>query len=277
MTHFMNCYYAYTKLVPTDIYPIQYGEEQCESSHSFGPCIRSNYLLHYVYSGKGIFKTEEGEYSLHAGQMFLIKPHELTYYQADEEEPWLYRWIEFNGSMVSQLLKAGGFTEEMPIMDDNEELSIGKAIQTIVEAGELRYEDLMQKFWGFLARLSDREQASSQAPTHEYISKAESFIKINLHKKITVVDVAEYIGIDRSYLSRLFRTYKGMSPQEYILELKMGMAAYYLKNTQISIAEVAQSVGYSDSRVFHKAFKARFKASPSAWRHKKLWEQSIIM
>lgn len=55
MNCFINTYYAYTKFIPTDIYPVQYGEEQCNRNHSFGPCVRSNYLLHYVYSGKGIF------------------------------------------------------------------------------------------------------------------------------------------------------------------------------------------------------------------------------
>ena len=58
MNCFINTYYAYTQFIPTDIYPVQYGEEQCNRNHSFGPCVRSNYLLHYVYSGKGIFQTE---------------------------------------------------------------------------------------------------------------------------------------------------------------------------------------------------------------------------
>ena len=77
MNCFINTYYAYTKFIPTDIYPVQYGEEQCNRNHSFGPCVRSNYLLHYVYSGKGIFQTENNTYHLHKGQMFLISPNQL--------------------------------------------------------------------------------------------------------------------------------------------------------------------------------------------------------
>lgn len=87
MNCFINTYYAYTKFIPTDIYPVQYGEEQCNRNHSFGPCVRSNYLLHYVYSGKGIFQTENNTYHLHKGQMFhlyrqislhIIKPMTAT-------------------------------------------------------------------------------------------------------------------------------------------------------------------------------------------------------
>ena len=99
MNCFINTYYAYTQFIPTDFYPVQYGEEQCNRNHSFGPCVRNNYLLHYVFSGKGIFQTENNTYHLHKGQMFLISPNQLTYYKADDSDPWLYRWIEFNGSM----------------------------------------------------------------------------------------------------------------------------------------------------------------------------------
>jgi AraC-like DNA-binding protein len=56
----------------------------------------------------------------------------------------------------------------------------------------------------------------------------------------------------------------------------MNTAAQYLKNTDISISEAAQSVGYSDSHVFNKAFKRQFNSSPAEWRKKQLWEQSII-
>ena len=122
MNCFINTYYAYTKFIPTDIYPVQYGEEQCNRNHSFGPCVRSNYLLHYVYSGKGIFQTENNTYHLHKGQMFLISPNQLTYYKADDSDPWLYRWIEFNGSMsqsilsLSVLMKAHRFIPMMRII-----------------------------------------------------------------------------------------------------------------------------------------------------------------
>lgn len=275
MTHFINTYYAYTQLAPTDIYPIQYGEEQCKSSHSFGPCMRSNYLIHYVYSGEGIFKTENAEYRLHKNQMFLIMPNQLTYYRADENNPWLYRWIEFGGSMVPKILKSSGLCEQLPIRDD-EQMITGNALSDIVLSKDMHFTDLMQKFWGFISAMSVHDNMSQNTSIHKYIDKAEIFIKTNVHKKISVSDVAAYVGIDRSYLSRLFQTHKNTTPQQYIISLKMNVAAQYLQNTDISISEAAYSVGYTDTHVFNKAFKTRFGISPSAWRCKQNWEQFII-
>lgn len=276
MNHYINTYYAYTKFVPTDLYPVQYGEEQCEKKHSFGPYVRSNYLLHYVYSGSGIFQTENETYHLHKGQMFLISPNQLTYYKADDNSPWLYRWIEFNGSMSHEILKSVGLDEHMPIYTDDEHYSVGNALCNIISSGEMCFELLMQKFWNLIFRITHGEQINTISNAERYIQKAETFIKTNVHKKISVTDVANYIGIDRSYLTRLFNEHKKTSPQNYIISLKMNTAALYLKNTNISVTETAQSVGYYDTHIFNRAFKKQFGVSPTLWRHKQIWEQSII-
>lgn len=276
MDHFINVYYSFTNLIPTDIYPVQYGEEQCESSHYFGPCIRSNYLLHYIYSGNGILKVNNIEYRLSKGQMFLIRPNELAYYKADKNTPWLYRWIEFNGSMSDEILKIAGFKENIYFINDNHDLSIGNSLLDIINKGNMCFELLMEYFWKFIHSITQKSNGYFESSASEYIHKAESFIKINIHKKITVNDVAGYIGIDRSYLCRLFKRYKSVSPQEYIIKLKINTAAQYLKNSSITISEAAQSVGYLDTHIFNKNFKKYFNAAPSVWRQKKLWEQSII-
>ena len=277
MNCFINTYYAYTKFIPTDIYPVQYGEEQCNRNHSFGPCVRSNYLLHYVYSGKGIFQTENNTYHLHKGQMFLISPNQLTYYKADDSDPWLYRWIEFNGSMSQSILKSVGLNESTPIYTDDENNSVGNALCNIISSGEMCFELLMQKFWNFIYCLTDGEQINTVSNAEEYIQKAETFIKTNVHKKISVSDVAKYIGIDRSYLTRLFNEYKKTSPQNYIISLKMNTAELYLKNANASVTETAQSVGYCDTHIFNRTFKKQFGVPPTTWRQKQIWEQSIIV
>lgn len=271
MNCFINTYYAYTKFIPTDIYPVQYGEEQCNRNHSFGPCVRSNYLLHYVYSGKGIFQTENNTYHLHKGQMFLISPNQLTYYKADDSDPWLYRWIEFNGNMSQSILKSVSLNENTPIYTDDENNSVGNALCNIISSGEMCFELLMQKFWNFIYCLTDGEQINTVSNAEEYIQKAETFIKTNVHKKISVSDVAKYIGIDRSYLTRLFNEYKKTSPQNYIISLKMNTAALYLKNTNASVTETAQSVGYYDTHIFNKTFKKQFGVPPTTWRQKQIW------
>ncbi len=259
-------YYVYTTLNPTDIYPVQYGSHICDSGHSFGPWVRSNYLIHYVYEGRGVFRNEYGEFNVKEGEMFLIRPDELTYYRADTKNPWQYAWIEFNGSLAKGLLSKMGFTKDNPIICDRK---VGAKIAELAKCGDLPFESIMQKLWGIFSEISAPD--AGNVSMSEYIKKAESYIKINIHNKVTVSDVAAYIGIDRSHLSRLFSRDMGVSPQKYIISLKMKTAANYLKNKQISVSEAAQSVGYGDIRIFNKAFKREFGMSPSLWRKREIY------
>ena len=73
------------------------GHESCAPGHFFGPAIRTHYLLHVILKGKGIYRTGSKEYSLKEGEGFLIKPQEVTYYEADPLEPWEYAWVSFAG------------------------------------------------------------------------------------------------------------------------------------------------------------------------------------
>ena len=111
---------------------------------------------------------------------------------------------EINGSMSQSILKSVGLNESTPIYTDDENNSVGNALCNIISSGEMCFELLMQKFWNFIYCLTDGEQINTVSNAEEYIQKAETFIKTNVHKKISVSDVAKYVGIDRSYLTRLF-------------------------------------------------------------------------
>ena len=100
------------------------GCSRTESLHSFGPASKPHYLIHYVLSGKGIFRFHDKEYKLEAGYGFLIQPNELAFYQADEKEPWSYLWVGFGGSRAEEYLTSMGLSARHPIFacDRDEEL-----------------------------------------------------------------------------------------------------------------------------------------------------------
>lgn len=269
-------YYASTTLIPNDIYPMQYGEEQCSPDHSFGPAIRNNYFLHYVYDGTGELIINKKIYKLHKGQMFIIYPGQLGYYKADNKTPWFYRWIEFNGNFSDKILKTAGFTKQNPVLNDYGNNVIGESLKAISDAGDVSFECIMSYLWKLVAALTHGNiETNHQNKTEYYINAADNYIRSNLHKKIRISDLADFLCINRSYLSRMFKSEKGMSTQQYIIKLKLNTASQYLLNKSISVKEIASSVGYDNQFEFSKAFKAKFGSSPTKWRDQKFWQQSI--
>ena len=72
------------------------GMQRCESGYSWGPGVRDHYLAHYVASGCGVYQTGGRLYALSAGDVFLARPDENIFYQADAQEPWVYYWVGFH-------------------------------------------------------------------------------------------------------------------------------------------------------------------------------------
>ena len=93
-----------------DLNLYQYGWEQTEPLHSYGPYARNHYLFHYVISGKGLLLANEQEYTIEGGHGFLIAPGQVTTYRADEQEPWEYTWIEFDGLRAHEALNLAGIS-----------------------------------------------------------------------------------------------------------------------------------------------------------------------
>ena len=103
-----------------DLGMYQYGYEQCEPGHSFGPATRNHYLFHYIISGTGTLmadniKGETQTYSIKSRQGFLIFPGQITTYIADQNLPWEYVWIEFDGLRVKEAIDLTELSVNTPV------------------------------------------------------------------------------------------------------------------------------------------------------------------
>ena len=106
-----------------DIGLYQYGWEQCEPSHSFGPAARNHYVFHYVISGTGTLMANDSsgntiKYQVKSGQGFMLFPNQINTYIADQDLPWEYTWVEFDG------LPASGFFFRVAISYDRPFISV---------------------------------------------------------------------------------------------------------------------------------------------------------
>ena len=111
------------------------GHEHCQPGHSFGPAVRPHYLIHVVLSGKGIFKHQGHTYSLKSGDSFLIKPMDSTYYEADQNNPWEYAWIGFDGQEIPALLNQTCFQDSCIFIcppDSERKLNLRTLIHSIL-------------------------------------------------------------------------------------------------------------------------------------------------
>ena len=93
-----------------------------------------------------------------------------------------------------------------------------------------------------------------------------NYIQLKYSEPIKIDTIALSLGLNRSYLTRLFKEATGYSLQEYLLTYRMKIAVKLLADESISVNQVASSVGYNDTFTFSKAFKRHFGKSPSDYR-----------
>ncbi|MEY8354457.1 AraC family transcriptional regulator [Lachnospiraceae bacterium 54-53] len=244
------------------------GHEQCSSGHFFGPAIRKHYLMHVVLQGKGTYRAGEEVYALQAGDAFLIKPQEVTYYQADEKEPWEYSWAAFAGTEAERLLSEYRQDDKGYIYHfggGGEWRDCMSRLVAAFEAGGHNMDEMAGYLYLLFSRLP-RSREESGEYEQSYISGAESYIHHNYSYPIQIRDVAKYVGIDRTYLYRLFMKYKGVSPKHYLTAYRVMEAKRLLEETGLSITETGLSCGFHDSSVFCKRFLQTEGMSPLQYR-----------
>ena len=244
------------------------GKEQCKSGHSFGPAVRAHYLFHYVASGKGVFKTKTATYHLSAGQGFLIVPGQTTYYEADQETPWTYYWIGFNGCDVPQILKDCGLSEETPIYRDRSGGELQSVMNKIIAAFRGETYDkyaVLSLFYAAAAQMRTPHNGR-RGKSVEYVQNALNYIHRNYFYRIRIDDIARYVGLDRTYLFKLFVRDTGQSPQAYLIHYRLTCAERLLTESRFSVTEIAYSCGFRDSSSFGRLFRERYGKTPLAYR-----------
>lgn len=248
------------------------GISRTEPFHSFGPAIKPHFVVHFVLSGKGKFSMGGKDYFLEAGYGFVIPPDELTFYQADEVDPWTYVWVGFYGSMAGELMSNMGLSGATPVFKSDKDKEFTEAVMDMMEhntfgvANDLRRSGQLYLFLSLIAESAHIEEKGEEDKAGYYVRRAVDFIVSNYCNSIKITDVADYVCINRSYLYTLFKNAMGMSPQQFLTTFRITKAAELLQTTELPVESIALSCGYADPLVFTKSFKQMKKMSPSFYR-----------
>ncbi len=257
----------------------QFGWEQCDPSHSFGPAARNHYLFHFCLSGTGtlIATNTKGDsvfWQIKSGQGFMIFPNQVCTYIADQKIPWEYVWIEFDGLRAKETLDMTGLCPDNPVYratyKDIAETMKSEMLYIVNHKEESPFHLIghLYLFIDSLVRSSASTKIQRGTSLRDfYIKEAFSFIEQNFQNDITVENIAASYGLNRSYFGKIFREAMGKSPQEFLIAYRMTKATELLKLTQLSVSDIGNAVGYPNQLHFSRAFKNVYGISPRQWRN----------
>lgn len=257
------------------------GESYTKPTHRLGPKVYDFYLMHVILSGSGSFITEHQRYELHAGDTFLIRPNELISYVSDSNDPWHYRWVAFRGEQAEHLVATAGFNSGCEVINIASLEPTGSYYHDILEA--FRYSHptssiyasgllhMIMTEYGRAQQPSDHGLHRQQINEHQLHNQIVHYLTTQYTHPVSIEHMAEALGYNRAYLSRIFKQKIGVTPSTFLLQLRLDNAKRLLRERhELTIEQVSASVGIQDALYFSKQFKKRYQQSPTSYRKRVL-------
>lgn len=157
------------------------------------------------------------------------------------------RWIEASVGMAARELSSGRIASQSMAAD------ICKLL--LIEALRSRFEQSSEPI-GWLRGMA-----------HPRMARVLARIHADLASPLRVVDLASEIGMSRSSFVERFTEIIGMTPRRYIITQRMEVAAALLRDSQVSIIQISNLVGYEAPEAFSRAFKRVKGVAPADWRY----------
>ena len=235
----------------------------------WGPGVRDYYTIHFILEGEGYFNGQ----ALSAGNYFLSSPYQKIHYYPNETNPWQYLWILLSGEEVKEFLSSYNLLPKNGVGEydfQNQLKQIGNLI--FVEHIGFCSNEMADNWAKIIFSLNLQSQQVTHSTTtikEKHLAKATEYIKTKYHSGLTPKKVAEFVSLDEKYLYSLFKSYLGVSIQEYLNNLKVEKAKTLLENSTLNISEIAYSLGIDDPLNFSRFFKKIVGVSPKEYRKQK--------
>lgn len=238
-----------------------------------GPDVSFKSLI-YVINGTVTFNNKQ----VTAGQAFFRDANSNYSYTFDNEET-IVLIIAFDGIHHKKLLADVNITSDnegsiinIPtfhvVKEIYEELKNMYPKDAILETPQIISQITAKSYFYRLLRCLEKEYTIQLSTSRrKLLVLAEEYMRNNFSKNITVEDTSKYLSVDRRYLYKLFKKYSGVSPKQYLNNIRISRATELLTDSDMSIAEIAESTGYKDLLQFSTFFKKQTGVSPRKYRN----------
>ena len=253
---------------------VNYGHEKCVPSFRQTASERDYTMLLFVSEGEGYISTQEKAYSLRKGMAFAIFPGmPVSYGNSDPQNPMSLSWIGFAGKELLRHLPKAGFSPEQPVRS----CACSRAIEALLHGlAEQSAHATAIPIWfansvlyRIIQMLTDetpdsRTVQSRSSANEPLVQRMIRLMNDHYPNDLGIEELAVAYRVSRSNLWRSFKRATGLSPHEYLTEVRIGCAKKLLR-TQALVKDVAASCGFQDPYYFSRVFKTKTGLSPQEY------------
>ena len=263
------------------------GYEKCAPDYEIQRRTYPYYILEYSLKGQCTLKINATSHILTSGLVAGFAPGNPHHYTCDTQHekfkgghgsidthrPWEHFWLAFIGTRAGELFEQSTLAAKGAITGSPQTMQL---MQSIIANGTKKTQNAQEICSSYLrilllslAESQNAEQPAASAAVATY-HNCRKYIDDNFSSIVSPAQAADACGINIRYMSRLFKRYATLTPQEYIMRLKLNKAANLLLTSTLPVYKIAQAVGFDDPYHFSRNFKKLHELSPATYRNRHL-------
>lgn len=243
------------------------GERLHTPQHEYGPSTRTHFLISLVTEGEAVLFGNKKNVTFRKGDIIVMFPDVEYHYRA--KNTWSLKWVGVGSADLGVFLERLGITYDSPIITCPDASRAEQIFDSIRDMSASPTPASVMKMKSLLCDLISMIAQTREDGDKTFSKRSAEILKMisaNYSDELRVSEIARQYHLDRSYLERTFRRDTGMSIREAITSFRIKKAQSLLRDTSLSISEVAKSSGFKDRLYFSKFFHKKFGMTPSEYR-----------
>ncbi|MEK3914428.1 response regulator transcription factor [Paenibacillus sp. FSL H7-0331] len=250
---------------------VRAGHNKAKPHYVVGPKSIQQYGFHLIQSGKVQVTSGGVSVELAESDAFCLFPGKSYIYQAipDCSEELHMVWLALDGPQVPFLLLEVGLTDTSFYLRQALDHRVWATIRQFIQYFQKGKLDPMREqslLFELLWRIKQNTDIQQAMPKRHWVAEVKPYMELHCTENIKIDDIARYMGVHRSHLYTAFMKEFDCSPMQYLQRLRLEKGSQLLKKTDLSVTEIALSLGYPDLFSFTRAFTKLYGISPKGYR-----------
>lgn len=229
--------------------------------------------LFYIVSGDGQFRIEDNLYPVKANQLVVVNPNVIHTEVSYEAHPLEYIVLGIEGLELSMSSKQNNRYQILDYQGSGDVLTCLRNILLEMQSAQSGYETICQAYMEILILRLMRSASFSVStplpPVSHQCAAIRHYIDTHYKESLSLDDLAKETHINKFYLAHAFKEEYGMSPINYMISRRIEESRYLLRETNMSMSQIARVLGFSSASYFSQSFRRAEGMSPVEYRKKK--------
>jgi len=220
--------------------------------------------IEYIESGTGVVQIGNHQFQPSGGDSYFLHTGMDQRYHADPESPWKKYFVNITGPLVADLIESYHLAGRYHFKN----LNLKDDLCAIISLAKKTGKDNSAQMVSVLNRMLFRMHCHCLADDlgASIANRMRDFSNTKTESDFRMEELCDYIGKSESQTIKIFKNAFATTPYRYLLDKKIELAKKLLRNTNLSVKEIAMRLRFADEYYFSNVFKQKCGKSPSAYR-----------